>query len=301
MALSRRNVGSQVSKICEASEYVRNLEVGNHGIFFYRNPHEKREVLFNFLQAGLEKGEAAVYIAAQETSRQIRRHMEDFGLDVESLDRDGLLQVFDCDEWYMIDGEVDIPRLQNVGQYIFEETMEIGLKGLRGCGETACFFEHEKEKELVEYELTIGRKFDLPMTALCAYDMNHAKSLEDKFFFSLIKAHGPVVTSSFAQEVKFRNLFPTILDDVLETIFGHIGKEAILGILYERHLLTPRNIVEDPAAFLQGLEELFGSGAQPIVKSLAAQMHSTMGIIPTKMGLQVRNAWMQKWEKSFKS
>jgi len=61
------------------------LEVGNHGIFFYEDPHEKREVLFSFLQAGLEKGEDAFCVATQETSAQICRHMEDFGLNVQSL------------------------------------------------------------------------------------------------------------------------------------------------------------------------------------------------------------------------
>ena len=70
---------------------------------------------------------------------------------------------------------------------------------MRGCGETACFFEHKKQRELVEYELTIGRKLGFPATALCAYDVNHAKFLEEKLFISLIKAHGPVVTSNFAQ------------------------------------------------------------------------------------------------------
>jgi len=78
---------------------------------------------------------------------------------------------------------MDIPYIRKLGHRVFQEAMEIGLKGLRGSGETACFFEHSKETELVEYELGIGRKLDLPLTALCAYDVEHAKSLEDKFFF----------------------------------------------------------------------------------------------------------------------
>ena len=263
-------------------KYVRNLKAGDHGIFFYEDPHEKREVLFSFLQAGLETGEGAVYVAAQEPSAHIRRHMEDFGLDVKSLYKDGLLRIFDYDDWYMIDGEVNIPYMRKSGNYVFQEAMEIGLKGLRGCGETACFFEHKKVKELVEYELMIGRKFDLPLTSLCAYDMNHAKSLEDRFFLGLIRAHGSVVTSSFAQEVKFESLFPTILDKVLKDVFGEMGKEVILRILEERYSLESQKIVEDPASFMQGLEELVGSGAQVITKSVVAQIHSKMGITQHK-------------------
>ncbi|MDH5391085.1 MAG: MEDS domain-containing protein, partial [Candidatus Bathyarchaeota archaeon] len=171
----------------ETLEYVRDLEPGSHGVFFYRSPYEKHEVLFNFLQAGVQKGEGAIYVSSQETSKQIRRHMEDFGFNVGSLERDGVLGIYDCDGWYVVNGEVDVSHAMMMGYSLFEEAMEIGLKGLRSCGEAACFFEHEKEKELVEYELMIGRKLGLPATALCAYDVNHAKSLEEKFFFSLIK------------------------------------------------------------------------------------------------------------------
>jgi len=258
------------------------LKAGNHGIFFYRSPNEKHEVLFNFLQAGFQKGEGAVYVAAQETSKQIRGHMEDFGLSVKALERDGVLRIFDYDDWYIIDGEVNMPHTMMLGMRVFEEAMEIGLKGLRGCGEAACFFEHKKEKELVEYELGLGRKLDLPVTVLCAYDVSHAKSLEEKLFFSLIKAHGPVVTPGFAQEVAFEDFFPTIMDDVLEGVFGEIGKEMILIMLDKRHSLTAgereRRIAEDPMSFVERLEELVGSGAVVIKQSVAREMLWKIGI-----------------------
>ena len=263
-------------------DYVRDLETGNHGIFFYGSPNEKHEVLFNFLQAGFQKGEGAIYVPSQETSKQIRRHMEDFGLNVKALERDGVLRIFDYDDWYIINGEVNVLHTIMLGKRVLDETMEIGLKGLRMCGEAACFFEHKKEKELVEFEIMIGRKLDLPATVLCAYDVNHAKSLDEKFFFSLIKAHGPVVTSSFAQEVTFENFFPTIMEEVLETVFGKLGKEIILITLDKRHSLTPgereRRIAEDPISFVEGLEELVGSGAAVIKKSIARKMLWNIGI-----------------------
>ncbi|MDH5664584.1 MAG: MEDS domain-containing protein, partial [Candidatus Bathyarchaeota archaeon] len=263
-------------------DYVRGLKTGDHGIVFYRSLNEKHEVLFNFLQSGLQKGEGAIYVSSQETSKQIRRRMEDFGLNVKALESDGALRILDYDEFYIIDGEVNAPHTIMLGMRMFEEAMDIGLKGLHTCGEAACFFEHKKEKELVEYELGLGRKLDLPVTVLCAYDVNHAKSLEEKLFFSLIKAHGPVVTTSFAQEVTFENFFPTIMEDVLETVFGEMGKEVILIMLDKRHSLTPgereRRVAEDPMSFVEGLEELVGSGAVVIEKSVAREMLWKMGI-----------------------
>ncbi len=261
---------------------IRNLKAGNHGIFFYRSPQEKHEVLFNFLQAGIQKGKGAIYVASQETSKQIRRHMKDFGLNVKTLERDGVLRIFEYDNWYIIDGQVNGSRTMMLAKRLFDEAVEIGLKGLHACGEAACFFEHKKEKELVEFELMIGRKLELPVTVLCAYDVNHAKSLEGKFFFGLIKAHGLVVTSSFAQQVKFEKLFPPIMDEVLETMFGKIGKKTILRMLDEHHSLTPNKIAEDPRSLIEGLEELVGSGAQVITKSVVREMYSKMGITQQK-------------------
>jgi len=274
------------SSFGKALDYVRNLKVGNHGIFFYGSPHEKREVLFNFLTAGFPKGEMAIYVAAQETSAQIRKRMIDFGLSVKALEKDGVLRVFDHDEFYVVNGGVNIPHIRMLGQRVLGEALEIGLKGLRVCGEVACFFELKKERELVEYELMMGRKLDLPVTALCAYDVNHAKSLDEKFFFSLIRAHGPVVTSSFAREVKFEDFFSTIMDEALETVFGDVGKETILRMLNERNSIKPQKVAEDPNALIKGLEELVGTGAQVITKTAVKRMHSKMGITQSEAALE---------------
>jgi hypothetical protein len=266
------------SNLSKTLDYVRNLKAGNHGIFFYRNPHEKHEVLFNFLKAGLEKEKGAIYVASQETSKQIRSHMEDFGLNVKALEKDGALRIVDYYDWYIIDGKVNASHATESALRVFDEAAEIGLKGLCGCGEVACFFEHKKEKELVEYELTLGRKFDLPITGLCAYDVNHAKSLVEKLFFSLIKAHGVVVTSSFARKIKFEKFFPIVMDEVLETVFGKIGKETILRTLDKRHSPKPLKTAEDAGSFIDGLEEIIGSGAQVITKWAVREMYSRMGI-----------------------
>jgi len=144
--LRRRNSGLNVSKIGRTLNYVRDLKAGSHGIFFYGSPEEKHEVLFEFLQAGFHRGEGGICVPSHETPEQIRRHMEDFGLDVKALERDGVLKILDYDKFYIIDGEANAAHTMKLAQSFFSEAMEIGLKGLRTCGEATCFFEHNKEK-----------------------------------------------------------------------------------------------------------------------------------------------------------
>ncbi|NIW11926.1 MAG: hypothetical protein GWN33_16105, partial [Gammaproteobacteria bacterium] len=101
--MGRRKSESKVSEVSDTLDYAKILKVGDHGVFFYRSPHEKHEVLFNFLQAGFQKGEGAIYVASQENSKQIRWYMKDFGLNVKALEKDGVLKIFDYDDWYTVD------------------------------------------------------------------------------------------------------------------------------------------------------------------------------------------------------
>ena len=67
---------------------------------------------------------------------------------------------------------------------------------------------------------------------------------------------------------------------------GKIGKKIVLEMLYERHSLALHKVAEDPRYFFEGLEDVVGSGAQVIAKSLVKQMHSKMGITESEMNVR---------------
>lgn len=51
ITLRRRIDGLKVSETGKTLNYVGDLKVGNHGIFFQRSPREKHEMLLDSLQA----------------------------------------------------------------------------------------------------------------------------------------------------------------------------------------------------------------------------------------------------------
>ena len=53
-------------------EYVKTVKLKEHGVLLYTDVKDKEEVLFTYLEAGLAKDEAAVYVACQESPDQIR-------------------------------------------------------------------------------------------------------------------------------------------------------------------------------------------------------------------------------------
>ena len=88
--------------------FVRKMKARDHVILFYTNERDKHLVLFTYLKAGLDAGEAAVYVAGDESTSEIKQAMSDFGLDVEDHEKTGALRVVDYRNWYIVRGEFNI-------------------------------------------------------------------------------------------------------------------------------------------------------------------------------------------------
>lgn len=142
----------------------------DHVILFYADYRDKHEVLFTYLRAGLEAGEAAIYVAADESPDKIRQAMRRFGLNVDYYERILALKIADYRQWYIIEGEFDIPRTISLWEKSLDEAAANGFKSLRVAGEMACFFKHDMVNELVEYERALHRVLKIPLAAICAYD-----------------------------------------------------------------------------------------------------------------------------------
>jgi len=258
--------------------YLEKLEASDHGIFFYRTPEEKRRVLFTFLKIGLDRGEGAVYVAGDEAPRIIREAMLNFGLDVEGLEREGLLKVANYDEWYIVHGEVEASNIMALWERAYEEASERGLKGLHACGEMGCFFRHNLVEGLVEYEKALGRRLRIPMAALCSYSLDHTGLLKGNSFYDLIKSHGALLSPGFAGMVEFESLYPRVVNEELEALFGKKGAKTILHFLNRRHSLSEAELVNKPEDFFAALRSLFGSSTDLIEKWILQRLYKELGL-----------------------
>jgi len=178
----------------EVLEFVKQMKAKDRVIMFYSNPEDKHQVLFNYLKAGLDKGEAAAYVASEETPDQIRQAMKHFGIDVDRFEKSEALHVFDYKDCYIIGNKFSTSKTMELWKKLCNESIAKGFKGLRTTGEMACFFNHGMVKELLKYEKSLHKVFELPMTGICAYDTNIVANEDGgKLFLDLIKAHSTVI------------------------------------------------------------------------------------------------------------
>lgn len=178
----------------EILDFVRNMKPTDHVIMFYEAPEDKHRVLFTYLKAGLDSQEAAAYVAGDETPNEIREAMAKFGIDVDEYEKNGMLHIIDYKGWYIINGNFSIEKTVTLWKNLLNDAMTRGFKGLRVTGEVTCFFRCGMAKELVEYEISLHRVLDIPLTAICAYNLPLiVEKNQTQLFLELVKAHSTVI------------------------------------------------------------------------------------------------------------
>jgi len=179
----------------QALHFISQLKPTNHVIFLYESSEVKHNVLFNYVKAGLENGEAALYVAAEEGPSQIKEAMKRFGIEVDKNEKKGALRILDCHDFYIIDGKFDIQTTIGLINKMYNEALTKGFKGWRGIGEMACFFEHNLIHELLDYERALHRVLDIPIIAVCAYNADMLTKVGNpiNLYSELVTAHGTVL------------------------------------------------------------------------------------------------------------
>lgn len=170
------------------------MESTEHVVLLYTNPKDKRDCLLTYLKAGLDRGQAVAYVISQENPEDIKQAMRAFDIDVDLWEQRGALRVIDYRDWYMIDGDFDPSKTMELWRTLLETSQVNGFKGLRVAGEMACFFERDMVDKLIDYEHTLHRVLDVPMTAICAYDVQYFTQKEwFNVLIELINTHSTAI------------------------------------------------------------------------------------------------------------
>jgi sugar-specific transcriptional regulator TrmB len=191
-SLSTEHVKTE-EDVKKLSRVVKQLKPMNHIMFSYNDLEEKHKVLFNFIKTGLDNGEMSVYITIEETADQIREAMKRFGVDVEKNEETGALAiiepVFNPEEAFNVQATIDY--LKN----FYDEALTKGFKECRICGEMAYFFKNNLVEEMLEYERTLQRTFYLPITGVCAYNINTLINTQNSInlYNEILKSHSNIL------------------------------------------------------------------------------------------------------------
>jgi len=166
------------------------VQLGDHIIAVYQNKEEKLKEAFDFLKQGLDKDEIVMLITDEMSKDKVRQRMQnEWKVDVKSLETRDNIIIKDTSEWYF---PYDVPNADRLKMHwlaLSEIARVRGRHGIRVVGDTAAFFKRGFVKHLIDYESGLEPKFNIPMTALCAYDSRDVETLSTEQFNILCEHH----------------------------------------------------------------------------------------------------------------
>jgi hypothetical protein len=174
----------------EAPRYAEQLKIGDHAYALYDNDDFKRKISFPFLQAGLSRDEAAVYIVSEDKLDSEVREIQKYGIDSDSLRKEAF-SIMPAYEWYLRRGKAEAKTITTNWQMLIQQKKKAGFVGVHAAGEMSVFINNAKSKELLRYEESLGRQLVFDLCVLCLYDNN---ILEEEHVTRVFSCHGHILS-----------------------------------------------------------------------------------------------------------
>jgi MEDS: MEthanogen/methylotroph, DcmR Sensory domain len=167
------------------------ISVGNHAFAVYSDRDRKIRDTLDYLREGLEnRNEAIIFITADLTKGEVRARMaKEWGLDIADLEARGDILIQTPEEWYLKGGGPNTRRTNSMFLAFRDEAVKRGRSGLRGVGDTGVFFEKGYVSELIDYETSLERRFDISFTPLCTYSKADFDTLDSDQVRRLKETH----------------------------------------------------------------------------------------------------------------
>jgi hypothetical protein len=199
-----------------APEYVSGLGAGEHGVMFYTSLREMRDIHFAFVKSGLENDWVVNYALPGSSVDELRTAMENYGIEVKKYEADGSLIIAKGEDIYLDPLKPDINYCRSKAEELIGYVMNRKDKRrLRIATDlTSYFLPHGSYVSLFDLENLFGRRSDLPVTLLCAYDatvLPAVKDLDITFFYKRINkewrkfvdAHSFAIYTSKGKDIIF--------------------------------------------------------------------------------------------------
>lgn len=173
-----------------SQQRLESVKSGDH-IFGIYNRKTELDEAFKFLKMGFDKNETVMLITEYLSKDEIRNRMgEQWQIeDVEKLESKGEIIIRTAEEWYFPEGVVDPDKIVRQWNKIVSSSLEIGKRALRVFADTSALFKNGLGEKMVNYEFTLGKKFDFPFIAICAYTHDDIETLTQKQFVKLCSHH----------------------------------------------------------------------------------------------------------------
>jgi hypothetical protein len=176
----------------------RTLKETRHICAFFRSREEQNQVLMPFFKEGYDRGEKLFHIVDEKLRGEHMAACRSCGMDVDSAERSGQLEVLTWEDAYLKDGYFDGDRMIRILEEVLQDNRQkFGMMRLMGNMEWA-LQTLPGVTDIVEYEAKLNYvlpKYEEPV--VCVYDLNkHSGAV----VMDILRTHPLVIIGGVLQE-----------------------------------------------------------------------------------------------------
>lgn len=233
-------------------------------------------MLFSNLKTGIDGGCCALYITCEENRAQTRVQLENIGLPIGDSEK---IKVVTSHQGYTPDGAFNADRVVKQYRRLVDECLDGGFKGLYVSVDAADMFDRLSNNRTpwLTYETSLGRSFDFPMEAICAYRTDQVTS-NNEALLQLLRAHQNTITPNPLNVIDNKKLYMDALTEVYRNVLGEKATEAIFRHLTTTLKITRNQIPDNMQGVDDALASLLGEGSSLLQLQVVKDVHRKLGL-----------------------
>lgn len=180
------------SCVNETITHPLDADYGQHGIIIYPDLSVIKEIYLQLAKMQIEEKNGCFLIAPYyESTKQIRQILsedDDLHQKISQYEKENILVIIDSMKIYF--------EKENILDFVYkilEYIHNIGKEGITVLTDLGCFLNNSKYNELVDYELTLPKKYDRSIKGICLYHEKDFDGLSDGQKQRLIDHHKEVI------------------------------------------------------------------------------------------------------------
>jgi len=184
----------------ETSDIVRTLQglaPNDHAVLLYSNTNTKRELVFPFLQVALENHGVAFYVTEHEAFDEVREAMRHWGISVDRYQSDRSLAIADYKAFTTAEERLNEFKTSQLLRNLTERLMERGGP-VRVVVDATWSVKRGMFDDIIKRERALGRRLELPLTMVCAYEETIADTREGEFLIEMLRTHSHAIFPGIA-------------------------------------------------------------------------------------------------------
>jgi DNA-binding response OmpR family regulator len=189
-----RGLIKEITPLLRMSAIAR-AKRGQHFLIVFETAQELIDQSLQFLKIGLlEKDEDILMVIDTLPKDRIREKIaKEWNVDVTGLESSGRITIMTFNEWHLADGKFDARRGNAVMAEMVQKALDNGRKGLRFVNDANTFFSRGMKQQLMTWESSFEKQFELPIMLLCGYTQDKLEQLDNSAISVMQQCHNRTI------------------------------------------------------------------------------------------------------------